>query len=108
MWSDEIGIVIDLGSIVFSLVSKSEGVCILIRLIIMTLINLHTHAMASGQKTLAQKITTFLHPLTSSASEVECEEPGGELPSPPAPAKKTKHRDSGFSSTWLDEFPWLR
>ena len=54
-------------------------------------------------------ITTFLHPMTSSASaaasEVECEEPGGESLSPPT--TKTKHRDSGFRSAWPDEFPWL-
>ena len=57
--------------------------------------------------------TTFLHPVTSSmpaeASEVECEEAGGESLSPPATpnCKKTKHRDSGFRSAWPDDFPWL-
>ena len=58
-------------------------------------------------------ITTFLHPVTSSASaaasEVEREEPGGESLSPPATpnCKKTKHRDSRFRSAWPDKFPWL-
>ena len=45
-----------------------------------TLINLHLNTMG---KMLVQKITTFLHPVTSSASaasEVECEERGGESP----------------------------
>ena len=55
-------------------------------------------------------ITTFLHPVTSSASsEVEHEERGGEsLSSPATPNyKKTKHRDSGFRIVWPDEFSWL-
>lgn len=67
------------------------------------------HTMASGRKRLSCKITTFLHPVTSSASvvlEVEREEP--ELDLPPVTAKKSKHLDSGFTNTWLDEFPWLR
>ena len=58
-------------------------------------------------------ITTFLHPVTSSASalasEVEREESGGEsLSSPATPnCKKAKYCDSGFRNTWPDKFPWL-
>ena len=59
-------------------------------------------------KRLAQKITTLLHPVTSSDSEAEREEPGGKSLSPRTTAKKIPDlaaRDwmsfHGFTTYWM-------
>ena len=103
----KIGIVVDLGSIMFSLVSKGraqQGVHYLDSLI-------YTSAYHGFRA--ERLIATFLHPVTSSvsaaASEVECEEPGDESLSPPATpnckkCKKTKHRDSGLEACGWTSF----